>query len=206
MENKEKKLFNPQTKYWNIIVESVNNENGEITEIKKLHNYLNYQSVYFAEILHDKCIDENNEKVRPHHHIITILKQITRKSTLIKTLSKILNINENLITIKKLNDVFIETQYLTHQNEPQKYQYPHFLINTNNKRRVNEILNATSDNKDITATELIEIIYKENNYYKILKKLGLEITKKYHFIIIKLLEEKNFVNRMEVIKNINENN
>lgn len=202
-EHKEKKkIYNPQTKYWHIIIESINKENGEITNLKKLYEYLEYASEYFAEILHNKDIKNNQEKERPHHHIIIIFKTITRKSTILNTFSEILEIPKTMITITKMLNVFLETQYLIHKNDPTKYQYAPFEITTNKPKRLNEILNANTDHQEITATELIEIVYKENNFYKILKVLGLEVTKKYYFIINKLLEEKANINRQEVINNL----
>lgn len=190
-ETKKTIIKDTQSKYWHIVIEHINNETSEITNIKLLYNYLNYASSYYAEILHNKDIDNDNpnELERPHHHIIVKYKEITRKSTIIKALSKLMNIPEKMITVKRCNDIIIETQYLIHMNNPEKYQYAPFEITTKNKEKVSEILANKIENEDITALELVEMIAKNGNRIKLLKEIGLKTYNKY-FRVIEMLTTK----------------
>lgn len=76
-----------------------------------------YQSSDIAYIYHDKDTKDDGTLKKPHYHLLIVF--VREKS--IKMLSKETGVPLNLIKWKAYLD--LATQYLIHQNNPEKYQY-----------------------------------------------------------------------------------
>ena len=96
---------------------------------------------YVACIMHDKDIDEetNHRKTR-HYHVVLELDSICRVGTCLKWLSNLFHCNENQITIDKCTSLAMQSRYLLHMDDFDKYQYDKFDVATNNQARFNDYL------------------------------------------------------------------
>lgn len=189
-EKEKKKSINQiQTKYYNCIIEKWNKENEKEINLRELKEILNLHTYFFALILHDKDLKADQEiETREHYHIVMVLKDKKRLTSVINLLTKETNINDNMITINKMENLMYSTQYLIHKNQKNKHQYPEFLIETNRRQKLITLLNTKIDYDELTANELIEICGRYRNKIKILLEIGLKNYNKYARVIDMILE------------------
>lgn len=96
---------------------------------------------YVACIMHDKDIDEETNHVKTkHYHVVLELDSICRVGTCMKWLSNLFHCNENQISIDKCTSLAMQSRYLIHKDDFDKYLYSEYDVVTNNLARFNDYL------------------------------------------------------------------
>ena len=94
--------------------------------------------IYVAVIRHDKDFDEEtNHTKTTHYHVVIQLDRIYRVGSMIKLIVEIFKCNENQITIDKCSSIVMQSRYLIHLDDFDKYQYDLFDVE-NYRNRLNE--------------------------------------------------------------------
>ncbi len=93
-----------------------------------IHVLLNYSEYHYVfTIIHDK--DPNK---RPHLHAVIELYEKATKKAVLDTLTDLLNVEAEQVSLEPSNSQFLGVQYLTHKNQPDKEPYLFEQIRTNN--------------------------------------------------------------------------
>lgn len=112
----------------------------------------------YAYILHDNDLDTS-----PHYHIICTFKQ--NKS--FDSVRKLFPDNQNTI-VKKLIDKYGAFEYLTHKNNPDKYQYSDDLVITNDLKYFSRPLSKEFSNEQF----LFDICFSTLSQYDLALRYG----------------------------------
>lgn len=155
-------------------------ENPSGLSCKMILDNLNGIYPFIAVIYHNEDINEDGTPKTPHYHLIIESKRM-RKETLLKQLSKILNIPLNCISTKEIINFRKAVRYITHIDYEDKTFYPMWNIYTNDKIYCDSFFREQIEN--ICEEKLIEIVRVERTTSKILLKIGKENYKKYSQII-----------------------
>lgn len=79
---------------------------------------------FVACIKHDKDINEETQQLKTiHYHLVVDFNGNYRVGTIINWLTDIFHINENQISIQKCTSLEMQTRYLCHVDDFDKYQY-----------------------------------------------------------------------------------
>nr|WP_015237552.1 replication protein [Mycoplasma yeatsii]AFY63024.1 plasmid replication initiation protein [Mycoplasma yeatsii] len=139
MSTKSNNQNQTKQKYWTILAypDSVPDNWKEI---------LTETGLPFAGILHDKDVTEKGKPKKPHWHLVTAFPNTTTFNNVVSTITSKLNapIPQGIADINGMYD------YLTHKNNPEKYQYDSrelFFINGF----------SISNYRDITKNEIDKI-------------------------------------------------
>lgn len=167
-------------------------EVSDYYDIDKLSAILNALCSYYAFILHDSDFNDSGELKRPHFHLVMKLRKRTRFQTLLNELSNLLDIPLNTIQLDKVINFGLSVQYLIHLNDSNKYQYPPFLVYSNNKDYTDDLL-TNGDNPTLTTSKLMEYIDNDKlNRKQLLYKIGLGNFTKYYRVIDMLYRLNGF--------------
>lgn len=112
----------------------------------------------YAYILHDKDLNKP-----PHYHIVCTFKQ--NKS--FESVRKLFPDNQNTI-VKKLIDKYGAFEYLTHKNDPDKYQYSDDLVVTNDLKYFSRPLSKEFSNEQF----LFDICFSTLSQYDLALRYG----------------------------------
>ena len=88
-------------------------------------------SFLYAFIIHDRDINDNGEIKTVHIHLYLCSDKRHQLKYYIYLLSDLLNINEELISVRVSNSDAGDIQYLVHKNNKEKFQYNVDDIKTN---------------------------------------------------------------------------
>lgn len=157
-----------------------------VTYITDLNSISNFCSLTFkyAYILHDKDLNKS-----PHYHIICSFKQ--NKS--FESVRKLFPDNQNTI-VKKLIDKYGAFEYLTHKNNPDKYQYPDDLVSTNDLKYFSRPLAKQFFNEQF----LFDICFSSLSQYDLALRYGRDyIVHRSHYLSFKdlVLQEQKDIER-----------
>lgn len=157
-----------------------------VTYITDLNSISNFCSLTFkyAYILHDKDLNKS-----PHYHIICSFKQ--NKS--FESVRKLFPDNQNTI-VKKLIDKYGAFEYLTHKNNPDKYQYPDDLVSTNDLKYFSRPLAKQFLNEQF----LFDICFSTLSQYDLALRYGRDyIVHRSHYLSFKdlVLQEQKDIER-----------
>lgn len=103
--------------------------------VEEAHGYMDLFKAWatancesFAYILHDldtKVSDDGGVVAKTlHFHFVCVLQSACRVSTFINRVADTLSLRTLAITADKCSSLESSVQYLTHKNDPEKYQYP----------------------------------------------------------------------------------
>lgn len=129
-------------------------------QLQQLGNRLDGIATLWA-IKHDKDYNEDNgEYVEPHTHLLIFYNSPSR----ISTVANLLGVAPNFIEV--VNNKTAMLKYLTHINDPNKYQYDYNEVYTNGRIDYQTaVLNDALTNKEIiemlksdSATELVNVV------------------------------------------------
>lgn len=109
---------------------------------EEFQNLLKYGTKW-EYIYHDKDIKEDGTPKEPHWHINIILKEWQT----IKGVCKLIEGNQNSLAIP-MNDKREAHEYLTHKNNPDKYQYDEKLIKSSAKKLWKETESKIDENEN----------------------------------------------------------
>lgn len=107
-----------------------------VTDLTAITDFCSFTFKY-AYILHDKDLNQS-----PHYHIICSFKQ--NKS--FNSVRKLLPDYQNTL-VQNLIDKYSAFEYLTHKNNPDKYQYPDDLVTTNDLKYFSRPLSKEFSNE-----------------------------------------------------------
>lgn len=142
-------------------------------------------------IFHDKDTKEDGTLKEPHWHINIIL----REWKTIKGVCKLIEGSQNSLAIP-MNDKREAHEYLTHKNDPDKFQYSDNLIKSSEKKLWEEIESTSDENErfiaileDQTMTlrekairlgkDYMKNYYKYENFIKLMKEEENDIERGY---------------------------
>lgn len=122
--------------------------------------------------LHDKDVNPDGEKKKAHYHIILVYSGPT-SFNVVKKLTESLNqpIPQPLEQIRGYY------RYLTHKDNPEKYQYPENEITTINGFNINDFVDLTKSEVLTVKKNLLDIIeeldfYEYSDFVDYVKKNG----------------------------------
>lgn len=117
--------------------------------------------------LHDSDLRDDGTLKKSHYHVILLFNG-GRTEQAVKEIVQEINVANNII--QKVNDKQARFEYLTHKNNPEKYQYnPEdiIFINAHSYDFIDEdyrcILDYIDDNKIKSIVGLLKALRKENN-------------------------------------------
>lgn len=145
---------------------------------------LNYSGFHFVfTIIHNK-----DQQKRTHLHAFIELYEKSTKKALLDTLSNLLDINIEQLSLEPSNNEFLGVQYLTHKNQPEKEQYSFEEIRANNEEELGRRYGLTYTNPQ---DALKSALYGSRTMGELIDNIGLDDAKKYLPIWKYILEEKN---------------
>lgn len=149
-----------------------------------LKEYCDTNCNEYGFIFHDRDIIEKTGKVKTYHiHAVLTLKKKKRISTIINSLADVCSVNPMAVTVKKMTSFEGSFQYLTHKNDPDKYQYGLDEVITNlDEDEVDIIMNARS--AGIGYPELYGICLGADSLLEVIEKVGIGVYQHYRSTII----------------------
>ena len=115
---------------------------------------------FIAVMYHDKDYDTENHRYKtPHYHVVLTFDNTYRVGTILNCFVDIFHCNENQITIEKCSSVPMQTRYLIHLDDLDKYQYNREDIVSNHVDVVARYLNL---NKIIDLNDCVVVV---RNYH-----------------------------------------
>ena len=137
---------------------------------QEFQNLLKYGTKW-EYIFHDKDIKEDGTPKEPHWHINIVL----REWKTIKGVCSLIEGSQNSLAIP-MNDKKEAHEYLTHKNDPDKFQYSENLIKSSEKKLWKETESASDENECLIAIlESQTMSLREKAI-----KLGRDYMKNYH--------------------------
>lgn len=131
-----------------------------VTYVTNIESIIDFCSLTFkyAYILHDKDLNKS-----PHFHIICSFKQ--NKS--FDSVRKAFPGDQNTL-VQKLIDKYSSFEYLTHKNDPDKYQYDDALVVTNDSKYFSRPLSKEFSNEQF----LFDICFSTLSQYDLALRYG----------------------------------
>ena len=128
-----------------------------LTDLNLITDFCSFTFKY-AFALHDKDIGKD-----PHYHIVCSFKQ--NKS--FDSVRKLFPQTQNTI-VKKLIDKYGAFEYLTHKNDPDKYQYPDSCVTTNDLKYFSRPLSKEFSNEQF----LFDLCFSTLSQYDLALRYG----------------------------------
>lgn len=154
-----------------------------VTDINSILDFCSFTFKY-AYILHDKDLNKS-----PHYHIVCSFKQ--NKS--FESVRKLFPDNQNTI-VKKLIDKYGAFEYLTHKNDPDKFQYSDDLVVTNDLKYFSRPLSKEFSNEQF----LFDICFSVLSQYDLALRYGRDyIIHRSYYLEFKniVLSEQRYIER-----------
>ena len=140
---------------------------------------------YYAYILHDRDtkLDENNNVVSktPHYHLVLKFLQPKRFNSLLDTLSILLGLPYDCISLNSFDNTSIALNYLVHRCDKDKFQYPIENVVTNSKSWLMSNISISADDKQNFIVS--SVLQSEGDYVYLINIIGLDNCDKYDKII-----------------------
>ena len=147
---------------------------------------------FVATIIHDKDTLDNGEPKRPHLHAFVDFGKGNDKTIrqALELLASETNTKTEQISIEGTDSNVLLVQYQTHQNHPAKAQYDRSLIKTNNRERLDQILDtkyqAPKDDEDY----LQQAIFESSTLADLIGKIGLKEANKYRLTFNQIKDDQ----------------
>lgn len=145
--------------------------------------------VYCAVIKHDSDFDEETGNLKTiHYHLVVQIVSNCSLGTFLKFIVDLFHINENQVSIEKCSSIVMQTRYLIHLDDFDKYQYKVEDIASNNDDFVKKSMTYI---KAITCIDdLIAIVTEyKNSLLKLMSVIGYDNYKKYRVVISDIRRE-----------------
>lgn len=147
---------------------------AKLDDIKKVFEYHTEQVRRWCCIWHDKDKDENGDVVIPHYHIVVEFYNGYRVTSVRNWFKACLDDKGQSVTT--LGQLVIDrksiTDYLTHSNTPEKYQYPETDIE--NYPDYIGIAGTSPRNDDDSALAIIDDMLHGVTFYELIRRYGRE--------------------------------
>lgn len=144
--------------------------------------------IYCACIMHDKDEDELGNLKTNHYHLVVQLNSQCRLRTFLNFIIDKFHCNENQVSIEKCSSIEMQTRYLIHLDDFDKFQYDVNDIVSNNDEFVKKCMSYI---KSISCVDDLIAICQEykNNLLKLMSVIGYENYKKYRVVIADIRRE-----------------
>lgn len=147
--------------------------------------------IFIAVIKHDKDVDEETNHVKTtHYHLVLQLDRIYRIGSMIKLLCDIFHCNENQISIDKCSSLVMQTRYLVHLDDFDKYQYRIDDIESNNFDLIGKYMYYVRSITDVES--LITLVKQYKNLLELMSVIGYDNYKKYRIVISDIRRELKY--------------
>lgn len=141
--------MNNNRSYWYSLITYL--DKSDIDNILYVHSRKIRQ---YAYILHDKDVKEGGELKESHFHVILYLNNAMSSSAVLK----MFNISNQNTFIEKIRNKVSCVDYLTHSNQPDKYQYPVESVVFSDISFFNGLSNDISDSCENALNVCLDII------------------------------------------------
>lgn len=146
--------------------------------------------VFIACIKHDKDLDKEIQQLKTiHYHLVLKLNSVVRISTIINLLVDAFHCNANQISIDKCSSLEMQTRYLTHFDDNDKYQYSRGDIVTNDIDYLDKCYKYIRIVKDMET--LISVCKEYPSLIELMQVIGYDNYKKYRLVINDIRKELN---------------
>lgn len=144
--------------------------------------------IYCSCIMHDRDEDEYGNLKTTHYHLVVQLNAQCRLKTFLNFIIDKFHCNENQVSIEKCSSIEMQTRYLVHLDDFDKYQYSAEDIVSNNEEFVKKCMSYI---KRISCVDDLIAICQEykNNLLKLMSVIGYENYKKYRVVIADIRRE-----------------
>lgn len=157
--------------------------------VYKLINQTDIVFIFVACIKHDKDIDNETGNVKTeHYHLVVSLGANCRVGTFLNYIVDTFHCNENQVTIEKCSSIEMQTRYLIHLDEIDKWRYDEADVVSNDTEQLHKYMTMVPVICDID--DLIKICTThKNNLLKLMSAIGYENYKKYRVVIADIRRE-----------------
>lgn len=186
--------LNSQSKDFNVVIdEPITNIQFNVQYLlKKVNEYCKVNAEEYYFILHDHDVkDESGEMKVKHIHLLYRIPKRTRYKTELSKLCDFLFGDEkyrNLIQIEKWKYHDEMIQYLTHKNNPEKYQYSVLNVFTSDKDYLMDIMQREIETA-LTYDDIERICMESSCISEVYKRIGLKNSKQYRHIIVDVFKD-----------------
>lgn len=125
---------------------------------------------YVFTIIHNK-----DTQKRTHLHAFIELYEKATKKSLLDTLTTLLNVDREQLSLEPSNSDILGVQYLTHKNQTDKEPYSYEEIQTNNQE---ELANRYGKSYSNPEEERKKILFRSKTMSQLLEQLNIEEAKK----------------------------
>ena len=138
--------------------------------------------IYCAVIYHSNDYDRERSAYKtPHFHVVLHMAHNYRCETMLNWVVDLFHCNANQVSIEKCNSLSMQTRYLIHLDDFDKYQYRELDIVTNRADLVERYLKEIRKITDVN--DVIAIMREYRNLAELMSVIGLENYRKYRCII-----------------------
>lgn len=174
--------MNSKSELFTLVIDRLDKLNNIEVTPSMLKGYLDEQDFieYYAFILHDRDVNDEGEIKTPHYHLVLKCNTRYAKETVITDFAKSLKLNRVCVKCKAYHDIYGAVQYLIHQNDTDKYQYPQTDIVSSSIADTEVYLIGQFD---IDINKLIDICIGAKTLTEVYSTIGLKNSKLYHWIV-----------------------
>lgn len=145
---------------------------------------------YVAVIKHDNDIDDVGNVKTVHYHVVIQFDSVCRLRTCIDYFVRLFNCNPNQVSCEKCTSMVMQTRYLIHLDDFDKYQYDMWDIETNNIDFVSKSMKYVKN--IISIDDLIVLVKQYKNLLELMSVIGYENYKRYRVIITDIRRELKY--------------
>lgn len=163
-----------QTKQFSIVL---NIPNNKVLNMQDLYDWFDRNTFLFAAIKHDKDCSNTGVLKTIHYHIVLKCASRYRISTMLYRIADTLKLftsdELSCVHIQKCDSLPLAIQYLTHKNNPNKYQYSADDVITNiNYDDFIDLYNSKSDT-EVNTKYLVNLVKQGYTDFEIMALIGL---------------------------------
>lgn len=147
-----------------------------------LLDYFSVSSDRFGFIFHDLDVNPNGDYKTLHIHFVADMRKRKRLSSFLNEISFTLKINPLAVTISKYTSFEASLQYLVHRNDPDKVQYPCYLINSNIPLEELKVI-MQEDASALDLSKLYDVVSHASSRVEVLDSIGLYYYRLYRGVI-----------------------
>lgn len=147
--------------------------------------------LFIACIKHDKDYDAEQQQLKTtHYHLVIMFDRAYRLGTILTLLCDTFNCNANQVSIDKCSSMIMQTRYLIHLDDFDKYQYDKTDIVCNDTDYLNKCFNYIR--KIVDIDDLIVIVRQFPVLTELMSRIGYDNYKKYRLVISDIRRELNY--------------
>lgn len=144
-----------------------------VASLSSASERLDQDGYEFGLIVHDKDMKSTGEMKKKHVHVVLIAKKRHRISYYINYLQMVFKkTTTDSIEVQPSECIELDFQYLTHQNDPMKYQYERRKVIHNLQVDSFNAIMDTEIKKALSALDILHIVQNSRTRTDVIMKLG----------------------------------